>query len=88
MRITFKLFATLTECLPPSLDGHERRGNEIAVDAPDGSTVQEVIDRFHLPRPLVHLVLVNGVFVPPGERTRRALADGDTLAIWPPIAGG
>jgi sulfur carrier protein ThiS len=36
----------------------------------------------------VHLVLINGVFVPPPERTSRALKEGDVLAIWPPIAGG
>jgi hypothetical protein len=37
---------------------------------------------------LVHLVLINGVYVPPEERGTRMLAEGDTLAIWPPIAGG
>jgi sulfur carrier protein ThiS len=36
----------------------------------------------------VHLVLVNGEFVPPAERSGRMLAEGDVLAIWPPIAGG
>jgi sulfur carrier protein ThiS len=37
---------------------------------------------------LVHLVLITGVFVPPGERATRTLVEGDVLAIWPPIAGG
>jgi sulfur carrier protein ThiS len=37
---------------------------------------------------LVHLVLINGVYVPPDERATRRLAEGDVLAIWPPIAGG
>ena len=37
---------------------------------------------------LVHLVLVNGVYVQPEERASRVLKDGDVLAIWPPIAGG
>ncbi len=88
MRITFKLFASLAEYLPRELDGHRRVENEIAVDAPDGTSVQAVIERFPLPRPLVHLVLVNGVFVPPDTRATHALRDGDVLAIWPPIAGG
>jgi sulfur carrier protein ThiS len=37
---------------------------------------------------LVHLVLVNGSFVPPEQRATRELVEGDVLAIWPPIAGG
>jgi sulfur carrier protein ThiS len=33
-------------------------------------------------------VLVNGIFVPPSQRQAKALSDGDTLAVWPPVAGG
>ena len=55
---------------------------------PEGTAVQAVIDRFHMPRALVHLVLVNGNYIPPGERAGHLLRDGDALAIWPPIAGG
>ena len=41
-----------------------------------------------MPPKLVHLVLVNGVYVPPEERATRTLVEGDVLAIWPPVAGG
>jgi sulfur carrier protein ThiS len=41
-----------------------------------------------LPPKLVHLVLVNGVYIPPNQRAERPLQAGDVLAIWPPIAGG
>jgi sulfur carrier protein ThiS len=88
VRITFKLFASLTAYLPAELDGHRRMDNEIAVDVPDGTPVQAVLDRFPLPRALVHLVLVNGVFVAPRDRATHALRDGDALAVWPPVAGG
>jgi sulfur carrier protein ThiS len=37
---------------------------------------------------LVHLVLINGHYVPPEQRASRVLNEGDVLAIWPPIAGG
>mgnify|MGYP003498070227 FL=1 len=47
-----------------------------------------MIDEFNLPPKLVHLVLVNGNYIQPGDRAGRALAEGDVLAIWPPIAGG
>jgi sulfur carrier protein ThiS len=88
MRITFKLFASLTDYLPQSLDGHGRSGNELPMELAAGTTVQQVIDRFNMPTRLVHLVLVNGVFIAPAMRATHALADGDALAIWPPVAGG
>ncbi|WP_043703049.1 sulfur carrier protein ThiS [Tepidimonas taiwanensis] len=83
MQVTLKLFATLGDHLPPGA-----RFNQVELDVPDGTTVQALIDRYQLPPKLVHLVLVNGVFVPPAERATRALTPGDVLAIWPPIAGG
>jgi molybdopterin converting factor small subunit len=88
VQITFKLFATLSDYLPAQLDEHARVGNQIALDVPEGTAVQAVIDRFHMPRALVHLVLVNGNYIPPAERAGHLLHEGDALAVWPPIAGG
>jgi sulfur carrier protein ThiS len=88
MQITFKLFATLSDYLPRQLGGHERVDHELAVDLPEGTAVQDVIDRFHLPPCLVHLVLVNGRYVAPEKRSSHRLREGDAMAVWPPIAGG
>lgn len=83
MEITFKLFATLTDYLPA-----DRVDNAVRLQVQDGSTVQQIIDQFNLPEKLTHLVLVNGVYVDPADRSTKVLADDDALAIWPPIAGG
>ncbi len=88
MRITFKLFAMLADHLPAQVDGNAREANAVSFDVPEGTTVQQLIDRFSLPARLVHLVLIDGRYVEPAQRATRVLKDGEALAIWPPIAGG
>lgn len=83
-KITFKLFATLQDYLPPE----GKKTNALTLDLEEGTTVTQLVKRFSLPEKLVHLVLIDGNFVPPGERAGRVLRDGETLAIWPPVAGG
>jgi sulfur carrier protein ThiS len=84
MQVTLKLYATLTDYLPPAA----RAENLVRLDVEEGATIASVIAPFQLPPKLTHLVLVNGLFVPREERGSRALREGDVLAIWPPIAGG
>lgn len=84
MHITFKLYASLTQYLPAAA----QRDNRVPLELPEGSTVQQVIEPYGMPKNLVHLVLINGTYVPPEERLSRKLVEGDVLAIWPPIAGG
>jgi len=88
VEITLKLFATLGDYLPPELNGRRRVHNQLPVDVADTATVQGVIDQFHLPPRMAHLVLVNGIFIPRGAREAHRLRPGDELAVWPPIAGG
>ncbi|MCM5679557.1 MoaD/ThiS family protein [Schlegelella sp. S2-27] len=84
MKITFKLYATLTDYLP----AHSRIGNVVDLEVPEGATIEQVTEPFNLPRQLVHLVLVNGHYIAPEQRAGHRLQEGDVLAIWPPIAGG
>ena len=84
MKITFKLYASLTQYLP----AENRYDNRVQLELPEGSSVAKVIEPFGLPEKLVHLVLVNGAYVPPEQRLSLVLNEGDVLAIWPPIAGG
>ena len=83
MTITFKLYAGLSEHLP----AHARR-NSAEIELLPNETVDQLIDRQQVPREDVHLVLVNGNYLDEGQRATHVLAAGDTLAIWPPVAGG
>lgn len=84
MQITFKLFASLSDYLPDTA----RRTNSLPLEVADDTTVGAIIEKWALPSRMVHLVLVNGEYVPPEQRSARTLREGDALAIWPPIAGG
>jgi molybdopterin synthase sulfur carrier subunit len=83
MRITLKLFAVLSNYLPA-----EAYKNQIEIEAPDGATPADVMGLFGVPPEMAHLVLINGIFVAPSQRGLKRLAEGDHLAMWPPVAGG
>jgi sulfur-carrier protein len=85
MNITFKLHAMLRDYLPADAAHHR---TTVSIEVPDGVTVQSVIDQYGLPEKLVHLVLIDGVYLAKPERSTRVLQDGQSLAIWPPVAGG
>lgn len=83
IRVTFKLYASLAKFLPPGAVRHA-----VTLDLPAGTTPHAVLDQHAVPRPMAHLVMRNGTYVPPDERDSPILQDGDTLAAWPPVAGG
>ena len=84
VRITLKLFASLTKFFPEAY----RKSREMPLEVDANATIDSIIAPLGIPPPLVKLVLLNGVFVPPNERAATRFTDGDALAIWPPIAGG
>ncbi len=84
MRITLKLFASLSDLLPP----HAVK-NAAQIEIDDSASLHSIIDQFKVPRELAHLVLINGVYVCDTDRdATNALKENDVLAIWPPVAGG
>jgi sulfur carrier protein ThiS len=83
IEITLKLFAMLERWLP---EGAAR--NEIRVAVPAGTTPADIVAALDLPVALCAIVLVDGRFVEHEARATRALAAGESLSIWPPIAGG
>lgn len=83
MKLRVKLYASLKPYLPVG-----SAKNEADIEIAEGASVQSVLDGFNMPEGLYKLVLVNGVFVTPEERARRAFIENDVLAVWPPVAGG
>lgn len=91
VQVELVFFSMLRHCLPPDADGHEAK-----VDAAEGTTLGDLLCRFGVHRRLGvesseqiaetgWQVLVNGRW----ERdVARVLADGDRVAIFPPMAGG
>ena len=84
MKVALKLYATLSDYLPAG----SQKTNRLDLEVEAGTTPADMIQRFGLPNQLCHLVLIDGVFIPPATRAERALRDGEVLAIWPPVAGG
>jgi molybdopterin converting factor small subunit len=78
MKITLKLFATLRD----HMINHHNGVCEIAVQ--ETATVQDVLASFCIPEDIPKIILINGVQKGAGDQ----LHDGDTLSVFPPIAGG
>ncbi len=84
MNITLKLYATLSDLLPSGATD-----NSATIQVDETTSLNQIIDKYRVPRKLAHLVLINGVFVCEADRDQSGVfKDGDVLAIWPPVAGG
>jgi sulfur carrier protein ThiS len=83
MQINIEFYASLMQYLPPGKSRHRR---EVHVD--DRLRLGGLIEQYHIPEKLAHIVLLNGHFVNPDKRAERELAENDVVSIWPPVAGG
>jgi molybdopterin synthase sulfur carrier subunit len=80
MQIEVKLFANLRKLLPPGSSGGKAH-----ITLEDGAPITALLHHLNVPSEMAQMVLVNG------EQTRefdRPLTDGDTVSIFPPVAGG
>ena len=82
-QVTLKLFASLQTFLPDTA-----KDNQIIVDCQPEHTISGLINDMRLPEERCHLVILNGIYIAPHQRPTQTLQDGDTLAIWPAVAGG
>ncbi len=62
----------------------EGRGKKVNLDEKDYPTIQEVIDHLSIEAEGIGIILLNGFHA----KTEDKLQDGDTLALYPPVAGG
>ena len=83
MRITFKTASGMVKYLPPGA-----AGNSAGITIADGATPRDVMTQLGIPPDGVYLVTHNGEAVPIAMRKTVILAEGDTLAIMPPLKGG
>jgi molybdopterin converting factor small subunit len=79
VKVAVHLTATLRGYLPPGT-----RGDNVVLDVPDGTTVDQVIHSLRSPSQLERLTVVNGRDAAQGQR----LVEGDVLSVFPPLAGG
>ena len=78
MKIKVKVFATLRKYAPDASSGEQE------LELTDGATVGQVLDELKIPQAEVAFVFVNSV----RQKLDEALAEGDELGVFPPIAGG
>ncbi len=83
MKVAIRTGGLLGKYLP---EGSARNSAEL--ELPDGTTATAVIERLGMPSEGSYLVIHNGTAVPKDARGARTLADGDELAIMPPLKGG
>lgn len=79
MRVTVKLFATLTR-----FRKDVKAGRPFEVELPDDAEVKDLIDVLQIPIQEMHIVFINSIIQDPEAK----LKDGDVVGLFPPVGGG
>ena len=79
MRVTVKLFATLSQY------GHGKRaGAPLEIELPVGATLRDLSSHLKIPPEATRVAFVNGIIQEPDC----ILKEGDEVGMFPPIGGG
>ncbi len=79
MNVRVHLYATLAQHLPET-----REGNSCTMEVNEGTTIADLLGSLNIPLTAPKIILRNGVHVDLNTPIR----DGDSVAVFPPIAGG
>jgi len=77
--VTVKLFASLQQFLPAG-----STSRQVKLDVTEGSNVGHVLTGLGVPKQNAHLIMINGQQAGWDD----VLNEGDTLSVFPPVAGG
>lgn len=81
MKLTVKLFASLTIYLPPRSENQAMQ-----INADDGATVAQVLGQCGVPVDRCRLIMINGItHTNPAVSMAIELQPGDTLAVLPKV---
>lgn len=83
--VRLKMFHDLAKYLPA-----EAREGKVSITLAEGSTLEDLLNLLGIPADQPKIVLINGQSqgVCTKVPTNPALNDRDTVAIFPPVAGG
>jgi len=79
MEIEVRLFANLAKLLPPGSQNKRAK-----MDVKEGATVDDLLNMLNVTQKITNIIMINGI--QQGRETQ--LNEGDTVSIFPPIAGG
>lgn len=79
MKIELRLYASLGQYLP-----EKKEGSSCNVEVDPGTTIRELLLRFHIPSEMRKIIFLNGTHAQGDE----VLKDGDRVGAFPPVAGG
>ncbi len=84
MEIELKLFMRFKDYLP---EGGQK--GKAKMTLPSGTTFEKLLHTIGMPVPEDKIIVINGISHKQGAAANGIeLKDGDTVAIFPPIAGG
>jgi molybdopterin converting factor small subunit len=79
MRVTVKLFATLTR-----FKSGIKAGTPFDIDLPEKACARDIIDLLKIPPEEVRVIFINNIIQEPTS----ILKGGDVVGIFPPVGGG